>query len=215
MDETTGELRRDLDEQRARIGHTVDEIENRVVPGRIIARRRYGLRQRYVSIRERLMGDEDDDDRYLGSPYGYGYAYGSPESSDQGGEGRTAEAMEGARQRAHMVGEQMHDAPQRARARTRGAPIPAGLLAMSAGFLVGSLLPPSRREQQMAHRMEPALEGAAHEVRAAGEQVMDELREPAKEAADELRTTARSEARATTDEVRDTASEQASKARRG
>lgn len=212
MGETAGELRRDLDEQRARIGHTVDEIENRVVPGRVWARRRYGVRQRIVGVRERVMGSDDTSDYYRAEWYGTVPPQGYTAPTHQ--HGMAGELRDRAGETAEHVREQVQSAPQMARQRAQGAPIPAGILALSAGFLVGSLLPPTRRERQMAQQLEPTLETAAHEVRAAGSQMVDELREPAKEAVHEVQATAGQEGHQLTEDAREAASRAASQPRR-
>jgi hypothetical protein len=180
MDETTGELRRDLDEQRNRIGHTVDEIGNRVVPGRVFARRTSGVRRRVTSLRERVMGHDGN------GAHGEWYAAAS---------GATYEVPP-----SYATGT---GTPTR---RPSGAPIPAGVMALSAGFLVGSLLPPSRREQELARRMEPELGAAVHEAKAAGSQVVADLREPAREAAETVKESARREARSAGEEAKEAAS---------
>lgn len=183
MDETAGELRRDLDEQRNRIGHTVDEIGNRVVPGRVFARRSSGVRRRMSSIRERVMGHDGDGagDDWYGTVSGPSYGAPTyPTGSTGSGRGRSMGPA--------------------------GAPIPAGIMALSAGFLVGSLLPPSRRERELARRMEPELGAAVNEAKAAGTQVVADLREPAREAAEAVKETAVREARSATEEAKEAAS---------
>jgi hypothetical protein len=185
MDETAGELRRDLDEQRMRIGHTVDEIGNRVVPGRVFARRSSGVRRRITSVRERVMGHDGDGagDDWYGTVSGPSYA---------------AAAYDPSRSPAGSARERSMG--------TAGAPIPAGIMALSAGFLLGSLLPPSRRERELARRMEPELGAAVHEAKAAGTQVVADLREPAREAAETVKEAAVREARSATEEAKEAAS---------
>src|SRR5690606_31820639 len=122
MAQTARDLRRDLESQRARISHTVDEIENRVVPGRMMARRRYAMRQRLSGLRDRVMGHDDD---YYGMAYGSPYASGSwttEAAARYGGhveqdEGRgirdqAGHVAEMARERASEAGDLVREAPE-------------------------------------------------------------------------------------------------------
>lgn len=59
MDQRTTELRRDIEQRRDSISHTVDEIENRVHPGHIAARSKHRLSRRLTSIKETIMGSDN------------------------------------------------------------------------------------------------------------------------------------------------------------
>jgi hypothetical protein len=54
----TDELRDDIEERRERIGHTVDQIENRVSPGRVAARTSHKVTRRMSHWKERIMGSD-------------------------------------------------------------------------------------------------------------------------------------------------------------
>jgi len=115
--------------QRADISRTVEEIENRVVPGRILNRRKYRMRRSVMDFKDRLMGNDQQDypshwyaqpAAPLGPEYGQGstqYSFAGSgayyEGSEQGG-GR----LEGARERAGELGgrasETMHGVTERA-----------------------------------------------------------------------------------------------------
>lgn len=121
MAERAEELREQLDAQRADITRTVEQIENRVVPGRILERRKYKMRRSITDFRDRLMGN--DEPEYpshwyaqpaapLGPEYGggqtptqYSTEYSFGESGSSGG-GR----MEGARETMSNVGGHATDA---------------------------------------------------------------------------------------------------------
>lgn len=131
MAERAEELREQLDAQRADITRTVEQIENRVVPGRILERRKYRMRRSITDFRDRLMGN--DQPEYpshwyaqpaapLGPEYGGGqaptqfsteYSYGS---GDEGG-GR----LEGARDTLSNVGGRATDAAHGVGDRATGA----------------------------------------------------------------------------------------------
>lgn len=73
------------------------------------------------------------------------------------------------------------------RQQTRGNPFAAGLVAFGAGWLVASLLPASRTEQQLASSIKDT---AAGPLADAGHELVDHLQEPAQQAMASLRTTA-------------------------
>ena len=56
MAQTTGELTSQLDEQRATLGYHLDELGDKVSPRRMAERRKYAMRDRVTSVKERVMG---------------------------------------------------------------------------------------------------------------------------------------------------------------
>ena len=85
----------------------------------------------------------------------------------------------------------MQEAPAAVRRQTRGNPVAAGLIAFGAGWLVSSLLPATRREQELADQ---AKQVAQEKVQPVAQQVVAEvkenLREPAEQAVESVRSTA-------------------------
>lgn len=180
-------LRAQLDEQRTRIGHTVDQIEDRVRPGRIAERQRGRMKVRLVSWKEAVMGSDDDD--------------------HDGGDGhethRFSDASDAARERASSVASTVGGTPDMIRRRTRGNPAAPGLIAFGAGLLVASVAPTTRREERAVQKMEPQLERAATEVAEAGREVVDEVQHSARDAAEEVKETASDAASHVVDDGRD------------
>jgi hypothetical protein len=76
--------------------------------------------------------------------------------------------------------------PERARRQVEGRPLTAGLVAFGAGVLAAAVLPPTRREQELAGAAQPAVASAASQVRDAGRETVEELREPARDAVAEV-----------------------------
>lgn len=232
MAERADELRDDLDRQRAGISHTVDQIENRVLPGRVISRRTYRMRRSMIDWRDRVFGNDDPsypahwypgvDPRGVPAVYPAAYPTGYPVTGgrDDGGgaggsSGGVSDAMHRAQERAsdaaHDVGDQVRHAPEAVRQRTQGAPIGAGLIAFGAGLLMASLLPTTRREQDFARDAEPqmrrAVEGAKAVAGDVAGEMADDLREPAREAAEQVRQTATEEGKAFASEAKHEAHE--------
>lgn len=229
MAERADELRQELGRRRAGISHTVDEIENRVRPGRVLSRRSYHMRRRVVDWRDRIFGN---DELEYPDAWGYGLDPRSPYAgaieTDSGGSGGAGETLHRAGDRAsgmahdvserashlaHDIGDQARHAPEMVRHRTQGAPIGAGLIALGAGLLVASMLPPTRREQDLARDAEPqlrrAVDGAKSSASDVAADIADDLREPAQEAVDEVRRTATEEGQ----EFKGEASEEAHRTR--
>jgi len=54
--QTTSELTRQIDEQRSTLGYHLDELGDKVSPRRMAERRKYAVRDRVSSIKDRVMG---------------------------------------------------------------------------------------------------------------------------------------------------------------
>ncbi len=69
---------------------------------------------------------------------------------------------------ASTAADAVQQAPQAIRRQTRGNPLAAGLIAFGAGWLVSSLLPASRREQELADQAKQVAQEKVQPVAAAG-----------------------------------------------
>lgn len=185
MAQESDELRRQIDSQRAEISGTVSEIENRVRPSRIAARRTDRVKHRMTGWRDAVFGGPDDD-----------WTENGNDSSQSGMVERASDMTSGA-------ADSVRHAPQAARRETRGNPLAAGAIALGAGWLVAGLVPGSRQERKLVERAEPKLADAASTARAEGESLAEEVREPAKEAAEDMQDTVKDAAQ----HVRHSASE--------
>ena len=67
----------------------------------------------------------------------------------------------------NSAGERIGDVPQTVQRKTQGNPIAAGLIAFGAGWLVSSLLPPTRKEQEFAEPGDRPGQGTGQAARAA------------------------------------------------
>jgi hypothetical protein len=163
------QLRQQIEDQRAQISDTVGELENRVVPSRIAARRTDRAKNRMAEWRDNVFGGSGN-----GSP---SHGVGSPGASD-----RASSMVAGAT-------DTVRHTPDMARSGTKGNPLAAGAIALGAGWLLAGVLPESRQERKLVQRVEPELAEAAAAVSSEGAELADELREPAKDAAEQLRAT--------------------------
>ncbi len=204
MAEDTDQLKAEINQQRAAISGTVQQIENRVSPSRIMARRQDRFRRRLTEMKDSVFGNEEPDyDSY--SDRGFrqaglankatGSMYLPSEHTDSGS------GLASAFGQASDVVDAVHHAPQALRRQTRGNPMAAGLVALAGGWLVGSLLPQSRQERQLARKLEPEITQAAVAVKAEGMELAGELTEPAKEAAVDLTQSGRDAAKSVLDQA--------------
>jgi ElaB/YqjD/DUF883 family membrane-anchored ribosome-binding protein len=70
MGQSTDELRRDIEYTRADMTDTVDAIEDRIRPGRVIQRQKNRMSDRWYDVRERVMGTATDMQDSMGQTAG-------------------------------------------------------------------------------------------------------------------------------------------------
>lgn len=186
MAQDTDQLRARLDEQRAGISGTVEQIENRIMPGRIMARRRDRVRRTLTDWKDAVLGN--DEPQYAWDTFGTSqYAasqYGSPQNGHDGVAQRAGDAASSVVQSAR---DGVNGAPDMMRRQARGNPMAAGAIALGAGWLIGSLMPKSEQEQIVARRIEPALANAASMVKEEGQALAGDLQEPVRDAIDHVK----------------------------
>ena len=133
MGETTDQLKADIEYRRERMSGTVDAIEDRVVPGRIIRRRTDAARGWMGQARTRVMGPPQRVKEQVGAVPG--------------------QAASG----AHQLAENVAGLPEQISDQTRGAPLVAGGVAFGVGALIALLLPETPPEQHLAETLEPQI----------------------------------------------------------
>jgi type VI protein secretion system component VasK len=94
-------------------------------------------------------------------------------------------------EKAHGAAETVKDVPQMARRQARGNPLAAGAVALAAGWLVGSLLPASEKERQLASSAKEQAQPLVDEATSLARETAEHLKEPAQQAAESLKQTAR------------------------
>jgi gas vesicle protein len=104
-------------------------------------------------------------------------------------------------------------APQELRRGTEGNPLAAGLIAFGAGWLLSSIAPASKPEQQAADWMREHAEPLTEQAGQLAQELKENLREPAKHAAESVTSTASDAASTVTDEARSAAGDVTDRAR--
>jgi len=112
------------------------------------------------------------------------------------------------------VGGAADEAQRQLRQRTKGNPMAAGLVALGAGWLLGSLLPASQKEREAAVAAKEKAAPVIDEAKSVAQESAEHLKEPAQEAAQSVKQTAqeaaetvKAEGQQRADEVRSSAEE--------
>jgi len=91
---------------------------------------------------------------------------------------------------AHEAMDTVKDAPDLARRQARGNPLAAGAVALAAGWLVGSLLPASSKERELATSVKEQAQPLVDEATSVAKETASNLKEPAQQAVDSVKETA-------------------------
>jgi hypothetical protein len=153
--ESAAELRRDIERTRDHMGETIDAIGDRVMPSRIIERRRNRIRASYGAARDAVMGRSGDAISNVGNHA----ANAALSISDGVGD----------------LADRVTDVPHQAARRTQGSPLGAGLIAFGAGLVLAAVIPPSDPEQQVAARIKDAAEPLVDDAKQVGRELAEAL----------------------------------------
>ncbi len=197
MTSSPEEIRRDIESTRRELSSDVDALTDKVSPKRVVERRVDRTKGALSNAKEKVMG----------SP--------SPGNGSRSMGGTVSDT-------ASTVADAASSAPDQARARTRGNPLAAGLIAFGAGWLVSSLLPATEKEQQAATAVKDRAQEHADTVKeplaTAANEMKENLREPAQQAAQSVTSSAkegadnvRGEAQSAASEVRNQAQDSATR----
>jgi ElaB/YqjD/DUF883 family membrane-anchored ribosome-binding protein len=134
--------------------------------------------------------------------------------------GTASDAGDKTSQIAHGASDSAAQAGDSLKRRARGNPLAAGMIALGAGWLLGSLLPASEKERELSQdvkdRAAPVIDEVQNVAKTVASESADHLKEPAQEAAEAVKESARSAAadvrqdgQQAVDEVRSSASDSA------
>ncbi|MFG1621973.1 DUF3618 domain-containing protein [Kribbella sp. NPDC049227] len=185
MAEDPEELKRDIEQTRRNLGRDVDALTEKVSPSRVVGRRVDRARGGAHRLKEHVMGSADS----------VGGSAGSAVSTVQDA--------------GSKVGDAVGSAPDLARARTRGTPLAAGLIAFAAGWVAAAALPASTRERELAQdTKDKAMEAAGpvkEQAAQLAQEVKENLQEPAQQAVENVKQSASEAATDVADEGRSAA----------
>lgn len=173
MTNNPDEIRANIERTRGDLGRDVDALAEKVDPNRIVDRQTERLRSRWTDVRESIFGSDDTGTE---DPLNY-YRH---EEDEQGRMSRFADEAGGAARRA----------PRTVKRRVRGNPLAAGAIALGAGWLLGSLLPSSRQEQEAAEEVRRRAEPLVDEAKSVARDMGDSLQPQAEQAVADVRQSA-------------------------
>ena len=160
-------IRAEIDSTRRDLSRNIETLNEQVRPG-TIARRQGRKVSDSVSgafndVKEKVMGTSHDAGDRL---------------SDAGD--RVSDAT-------HRAGDAIQGAPAQARRKTQGNPLAAGLIALGAGWLIGSILPTSRVEREIATDLKDRAQPLVDEVQEGAKSMGENLKPQAQEAVDSVK----------------------------
>ena len=170
MGQSAEELRREIEMTREHMGETIDAIGDRVIPSRIVGRRRNQMRASYWAARDAVMGRSSSAASSIGQ-----------RASNTG-----SSISEGA---GHLA-ERVTDLPSEATRQTQGSPLGAGLVAFGAGLVLAAVIPPSEPEKQVAAKVKDAAEPLVEDAKEMGKELASTLQADSKDAGGALKETA-------------------------
>jgi hypothetical protein len=197
MAEDPEQLKRDIEQTRRNVGRDVDALTEKVSPSRVVGRRVDRARGGVHRLKDHVMG--------------------SAESVGGSMSGTAGSAVSTVQDAGSKVGGAVGSAPDMARARTRGTPLAAGVIAFAAGWVVAAVLPASTKERELAQEAKDKVMDAAGPVKEQAAQVAQEvkenLQEPAQEAVEQVKQSASQAAGEVADESRSAAQQVAGDAK--
>ena len=171
-------LRREIEETRANLSQNVNALGEAVQPSNIAKRQVSKVTGAATGVKDKIMGSAEDTASTLG-----GKAHGLTDS--------VTGTVSGA---GSAVTGTVSNAGQTAKTQAQGNPLAAGVIALGAGWLLGSMLPATSRERQAASAVKeqatPLLGQAQEMAKEVAKEAAAELKEPAMAAADSVKTTA-------------------------
>jgi gas vesicle protein len=181
MGTTTEDLRARLAAERSDVGHDLDAIGDRLSPGRMMQRRRAAVGRRAADMKERVMGVASE-----------------AKTSMQ-------DAAGAATAPAEALSDNIREIPEAARRTAEGNPLAVGLVAFGAGLVIAALLPETRRETELAEKLQPALEETAGTLGQTVQQSVESIKPVARDAVAEVKQHAEASAGAVKDQAQEAA----------
>jgi hypothetical protein len=177
MSNNPDEIRADIERTRHELSADVDALAEKASPTAAVHRQGDRVRERMTTIKESIMGSAHD-------------LYGPSSSDSPGLTDRAQDVAHDVQHRAEDAVHAVQQAPAKVRRGTRGNPLAAGLIALGAGWLVGSLIPASRVEQDAAEKVKDQAAPMVDEAKSVAQEMGENLKPQAQEAMESVKDTA-------------------------
>ncbi|MGV8908124.1 MAG: DUF3618 domain-containing protein [Propionicimonas sp.] len=170
MSNNPEQIREDIERTRASLSGNVDALAYEANPAHIAQRQVEKVKASGSRLLDKVMGSAED----------------VRDAAVDGAQGAADAVTDG----ASAVGDAVANAPKLARRQTQGNPVAAGLMAFGLGLLVASLIPASRKEEELAQTIKEQAQPFTDQVVDAAKEVAGNLAEPAQQAVENLKGSA-------------------------
>ncbi|MEK6440738.1 DUF3618 domain-containing protein [Pseudonocardia sp. T1-2H] len=199
------QIRRDIERTQADLSSDVNAFADKVSPGRIVERRVDRAKATVGRVKDTIMGSDPRAsaqhtgrhvaDAVTGTASTAAGTVSDVASTAAGTVSDVASTAAGTvSDVASTAAQTVQEAPRVVRRQARGNPLAAGLIAFGAGWLISSLLPATRREQELAEQVKDHAGELTQPLADAAEQALGQVRgnltEPVQQAVDQVRSTA-------------------------
>ena len=184
------EIRAEIERTRHQLGQDVDALAEKVSPTKAVSRQTDRVRDGFISVKENIMGSPEQHRGPSGADKAKHAAHDAADQARDYAQQAGDAVSEWADDAQHAV----QQAPAQLCGRTAGNPLAAGLVALGAGWLLGSLIPSSDAEQQVARRAKdeaaPFLDKARQQATEVAQEIREQVEPEAREAAASLKDSA-------------------------
>ena len=205
------QIRREIEYTRRDLSAKVDALTEKVNPSRAMQRKVDHARSSMISIKDKIMGTAEDTASSTAEAVNSAASDAAERTSSV-----ASDVTERASSAASKATDMVTSIPQAARRQAQGNPLAAGLIALGAGWLVSSLLPPSRKEQELASQATNAVsqqvQPLAQQLGQTAQGMAQNLQKPAQQAVESVQATASRAASTITDQSRSAAEDIARRA---
>jgi hypothetical protein len=191
------EIRADIERTRAALSDDVDDLAESVLPKNVAQRQVDKVKEAASSVKERVMGSDDDD--YSASAVGTvsdkassakeAVADGAYAAKDAVAD-RAYAARDTVSEKASDAREAVRQTPRRMRRKAQGNPLAAGVIAFGLGMLVSSLIPSTEKEREAVSQLQENLEPVKEKASEVARDIGEGLKPAAQDAAESVKTTA-------------------------
>lgn len=162
MSNDPDQIREDIERTRANLSSDVDQLTDRANPKNIAKRKVDDAKDATRSVKDKIMGTAAD--------------LKDSSTSSAGNVSSVSSAVSAA--------------PGQAKQKTQGNPLAAGLIAFGVGALLGSILPASRKEEELASTVKQKAEPLKAEAANVAKEMGDNLKGEAQDRAESVKETA-------------------------
>lgn len=177
MGQDTQQLRQEIASTRDDLGYTVDAIEDRVSPRRIVERRKNRVMQSVTRFSDKVMGNID-------------YAIGATTHVAGDMKQGVMDKKDNMQSKVGSIGESAHNAEGMAMNQAQGSPLLAGAVAAGIGFLASVAFPGTKAEANAAQRLTETAQPLVDQAKQVGGEIAADLKEQGMESAQQLKETA-------------------------